>query len=180
MIDLIGRLEKVLARTLKIDGEATDGLTGTVDSLAYRVNEIEKHVHNYGHWYGKDPGDAFLLENGLVSWQLTAGAGGAYGNWVQLSNGDEISDPYYDPHLITVTQASAQGKLYYIQFGTGTGGAQVVITTIAFFPAATLRQSPVDVICTRVANTSLLWARAACETDAATVSFVLGAHHYAG
>jgi len=180
MIDLIGRIETLLARTLKIDGAAVDGLTGTENSVGYIVSKINGHVHNRGYWYGKDPGDAFLLENGLTSWQLVAGAGGAFGNWVQLSNGDEISNPRYDPHLIQVTQASASGKLYYIQFGTGAGGAQVVATTIPFFPAATLRQSPVDVICYPISNTALLWARCCCETDAATVSFVIGLHTYSG
>jgi len=165
----------------RIDSLATSGLTGVSNSLAYRVHEIEKHFHNSGHWYGKDPGDTFLLENGLVSWQLTAGAGGAFGNWVQLSNGDEItSGPKYDPHLLMVTQASAAGKLYYIQLGTGAGGSQEAITTCAFYPSATLRQTPVEVICTRVNKTDLLWARSCCETDGATTSFVIGLHIYAG
>lgn len=167
--------------THKIDDLAVAGLTGVSNSLAYKVHEVEKHFHNRSYWYGKDGGDTFLVENGLTSWQLTAGAGGAYGNWLQLSNGDEITaGPYYDPHYILVTQASAAGKLYYIQLGTGTGGAQVVQTTVSFFPAATLRQSAVEVLCSRIANTSLLWARCCSETDAATCSFVIGVHVYAG
>jgi len=147
------------------------------DTLA-EAEEIERHLHSRGHWYGKDPGDTFLLENGLVSWRLTAGAGGAFGNWVQLSNGDEISDPYYDPHLLMVTAASAAGKLYYIQFGTGAGGSQAVSGMSAFFPAATLRQSPAPVQHTRIASTSLWWARCSCETDGATIDLVVGLHTY--
>jgi len=138
---------------------------------------IDRHVHSPGHWYGRDPVDAFLLENGLVAWQLAAGNGGAYGNWVQLSNGDEIADPLYDPHLIIVTQASASA-LYYIQLGTGGGGAQVVETTTAAFPGAALRQAPQLVQTDRIARTELLWARCACTTNGATISFVLGLHTY--
>ena len=176
-----GALTDIDTDTSKIDTAATLGLAGTSNSLAYRVHEIEKHFHNTGHWYGKDPGDSFLLAFGLVSWQLVAGAGGAFGNWLQLSDGDEIaSGPRYDPHQVLFTQASASGKLYYIQLGTGDGGAQVPITTVPHFPAASLRQSAAIVICPRVYSTDLLWARCKCETNAATISFVLGLHVYAG
>jgi len=144
----------------------------------YDLEIVEMHNHGRGYWYGKDPGDAFLLESGLVPWRLTAGAGGAYGNWVQLSDGDEIANPYYDPHQIMVYTASAPGKLYYIQYGTGAAGAQVAVGMTAALPAATLRQSPAEVQIGRVANTSKLWARCNCETDAATIDFVIGLHQY--
>lgn len=165
----------------KIDSAAVLGLAGASNSLAYKVHEIEKHLHGRGYWYGKDPGDTFLLVNGMTPWQLTAGAGEAFGAWVQLSNGDEITaGPRYDPHQILVVQSSAASKIYYIQYGTGAGGAQVVRTTVPFFPAATLRQGSIPVICPRLYSTDLLWARAACETDAATLSFIIGLHVYAG
>lgn len=158
---------------------AVDGLdTSDLAEVLEEVVEIERHLHSRGYWYGKDPGDTFLLANGLTAWQLTAGAGGAFGNWVQLSNGDEVSDPYYDPHLMFVKAASANGKLYYVQFGTGESGAQVVSGMAAFFPAATLRQSPVQVQHTRIASTVKWWARANCETDGATIDIVVGLHTY--
>ena len=167
--------------THKIDNWAVDGLAGVSNSLAYKVEELEKHFHGQGYWYGQDPGDTFLVEFGMTPWQLAAGDGEAFGAWIQLSNGDEITaGPRYDPHLLMVMQASAAGKLYYIQFGTGAGGAQAVRTTVAFFPAATLRQGPAIVICPRLYSTDLLWARAACETNGATISFVLGLHTYEG
>ena len=167
--------------THKIDDLAVSGLLGVSNSLAYKVHEIEKHFHNTSYWYGKDPGDTFLVANGLTPWQCTAGAGGAFGNWVQLSNGDEITvGPRYDLHEVLVVQASAAGKIYYIQIGTGAGGSQVVQTTFSFFPAATLRQASIQATCPRFTNTDLMWARLACETNGATASFIIGLHVYAG
>ena len=36
----------------KIDNQATLGLLGTNNSLAYRVHEIEKHFHSPERWLG--------------------------------------------------------------------------------------------------------------------------------
>jgi hypothetical protein len=36
----------------KLDNASTDGLGGVADSLAYRVEEIEKHFHNRERWLG--------------------------------------------------------------------------------------------------------------------------------
>ena len=165
----------------KIDNVATEGLDGTENSLAYRVGEIERHLHGRGYWFGKDPGDTFLLEDGLTAWQLTAGSGEAYGDWVQLSDGDEITaGEYWDPHLIHVKAASAASKLYYVQFGTGESGSQVVTGMVSFLPAATLRQASETVQSARIAVTSKVWARCKCETNAATIDFVVGGHVYEG
>lgn len=153
--------------------------TSDLSDILEEVEEIETHIHSRGYWYGKDPGDALFLVNGLVSWQLQAGVSGAYGSWVQLSDGTEVTaGNYYDPHLLMVTAASAAGKLYYIQLGTGESGAQVVSGMSAFFPAATLRQSPVVVQHARIAATSKLWARCNSETDSATINIVVGLHVY--
>jgi hypothetical protein len=155
-IDLINRIRKILKEVI----------------------EIETHLHSEGRMYGKDPGDNFLLQDGLVSWQLTAGSSGAYGNWVQLSDGDEIAEPKWDPHKLMITASSVQGVLYYVQLGTGESGAQVVKSTEPVFPAATLRQGPVMTQIGRIDNTDKLWARCKCETDAATIDHVIGGHSY--
>jgi len=203
MIDLIGRLTGMIAtlagvdavttllpdagaltsisdETEKIDAAVTDGLAGVSNSLAYRVHEIEKHLHSKGCMYGKDPGDTFLLEDGLVSWRVTAGAIGVYGAWVQLSNGDEIADPKWDRHKLMITAASANGSLYYIQLGTGEAAAQVAESTEPFLPSAQLRQGSVSTQIGRIDNTDKLWGRCKCEVGAATIDFVLGGHSYPG
>lgn len=47
-----GALTSISDETDKIDSAATDGLEGTSNSLAYRVHEIEKHLHNRGRFWG--------------------------------------------------------------------------------------------------------------------------------
>ena len=178
---LAARVVSAQGYGLKIDGAAVSGLAGTSNSLAYRVEEIEKHFHNREYWYGRDPGDTFLKENGMVPWQVLAGAADAFGDWLQLSNGDEIvAGPMYDPHKILVVTTSVASKIYYLQLGTGAGGAQTVLTTLAMYPAASLRQSAIEIRCPRVSKLAKLWARCACDTDAGTLDFVLGLHVYAG
>ena len=56
------------ASTDKIDGDAVDGLSGVADSLAYKVHELEKHVHNREYWYGKDSIDTFLCATSATGW----------------------------------------------------------------------------------------------------------------
>ena len=38
--------------TSKLDDQAVNGLSGVEDSLAYKVHEIEKHLHNNEKWFG--------------------------------------------------------------------------------------------------------------------------------
>jgi hypothetical protein len=165
-----------------IDGVAAAGLLGVSNSLGYKVHEIEKHFHNTSRWFGRDAGDTFFVENGLLPWPLVAGNGGAFGNWVQLSNGDELIAPAvkYDPHEILVMNTSVASKLYYIQLGSGEGGAQIVLTTNPIYPAAAVRQTSMKIICPRLGVTEKLWARCNCETNAATLTMVIGLHTYVG
>jgi len=179
-IDDSSTLATILRYTAAIDHEAIDGLAGATDSLSYDVNEIEVHLHSVGRWYGKDQ-DTFMIENGLNAWQLTAGNAGAYGNWLQLDDGaGVVYGAYYDPHQILVTQASVAGGLYYIQFGKGESGAQVLTGMTAAIIPANLRQAPHLVQSERVASTAKYWARCCCTTNAGTISFVIGIHCYSG
>ena len=163
-----------------IDERIIDGLAGLEGSLGYEIDEIATHLHSVGHWYGKDQ-DTFMIENGLNAWQLTAGNAGAFGNWLQIDDGTGVTyGLYFDPHLILVTQASAANALYYIQFGTGEPGSQVVTGMAAAQPPAALRQAPHMVQSDRILSTAKYWARCCATTNAATISFVIGIHCYEG
>ena len=179
MIDKIGTLRK-------IDEKAVLGLLGVKNSLSYKVHEIEKHFHNREQWFGKSAGDTFLDPASLTEWQLTAGAGLAFGAEVQLSNGDEVeagdATKYYDMHKILVTAVSAASKIYKVQFlyGTGAVGAATIATeVVGFFPASG-KSSAIAFMMPRIACNNKVWAKAACETNAGTIDFIVGLHVYQG
>lgn len=165
-----------------IDGEI-EALATAVDGVADELEVVETHLHAREYWFGKSGATNLFLENALTPWRVTAGDSGAFGEWVQLAAGTEVAavtgGALYDLHRIFVTTASASNNLYYIQLGTGAGGAQVVRTTVPQRPAASLRQAPVNVMMPRIAANVLLWARCACATNGGTMDFVVGLHVYA-
>lgn len=63
----------------KIDSLAVNGLLGTRNRLAYKVHEIEKHLHGREYWFGKSAGDTYLDPAALTEWQVAAGTSEAYG-----------------------------------------------------------------------------------------------------
>jgi hypothetical protein len=179
----------IQAETDKIDSAVTDGLAGTHNSLAYRAHEIEKHIHNRELWYGKSAADNYFDPASLISWQLVAGAGDAYGNPVQLSDGDEVeggsATKKYDLHRMMICAANTGDALYKVQFlyGTGVVGDAAILTDAPFIAPAiagvnSLSAGPVDIIAPRITCNNKLWAKVACVTDAATIDFVVGLHVY--
>ena len=179
MIDQIGTIRR-------IDEAAVLGLSGTRNSLAYKVHEIEKHFHGREYWYGKSAADTFLDPASLTEWQVVAGNSEAYGNAIQISNGDEIESgsatKYFDMHKILVTAVSAASKIYKVQFlyGTGVVGAATIATeVVGFFPASG-KSSAINFMMPRIACNNKMWVKAACETDGGTLDFIVGLHTYIG
>lgn len=54
----------------KIDSFAVDGLLGVEDSLAYKVSEIDRHLHNRERWFS-----AAITPNGTIHSADRIGAG---------------------------------------------------------------------------------------------------------
>jgi hypothetical protein len=171
------------ANSPKIDNQTTDGLLGVSNSLAYRLHELERHIHNEETWWGRNAGGTDLaVQNDLTSWQLTAGTSEAFGAWVQLTDGTQFTEGVrFDAHRIMITAVSETDDLYYIQLGTGEAGAQVVKTTAPFYAASNFSNAgPIDIVKNRELNTVKLWARCKCQADSGTINFVLGIHSYEG
>lgn len=176
--------------TDKIDSEATLGLLGVANSLAYRVHEIEKHFHSEEHWYGDDGGGGGSTATNLTEWQLVAGAGLAYGAEVAILDANDVSAAdfsftpvKFDLHRVFVTDQSVVDKLYMIQFwgGATTFGAATLLSEVPFRAGTNKSEvSPIPLQMPRQAVASKVWARAKCETNAGTLDFIIGVHAYAG
>jgi len=181
----------------KIDSAESDGLLGAHDSLAYRVNEIEKHLHSSGSWFGaaNTPTathfadrigtctDPFELDGGDSSATPT------WGDWVQiLGSGDtpaRTDQAYFDPHEILI-QAAQEDVVYMIQFGRGASGAAALsagtYTELVVGVDATKKFKAITRVQTgRALAGSLLWARCiAMGSNTGTLHFFLGIHEYVG
>ena len=174
----------------KIDNQATDGLLGVEDSLSYRVQEIEAHLHGPERWYGSDADGTGSTANNLVEYQAAAGAGGAYGTEVQILGANDVSASDYpftpvkfDLHRIQITASSVNDKNYILQIWTGatTFGAATFATEIPYRTGSnTAEVQPIDVMMKRKDVADKVWARLKCETDAATLDFLVGIHAYKG
>lgn len=177
----------------KIDAEAVAGLSGIHNSLAYRVNEIEAHLHSSGSWFGAavTPTSTHFADRigaGINAFQIDAGASD-WGAWTQIFGSDDTpartGQLYYDPHLMLITDAEHE-VTYFIQFGRGSSGAAALAagtyTELCVGIDATKKFKAETPIQTgRAAAGSLLWARClAVGQNTGTLDFYIGIHEYVG
>ena len=177
----------------KIDGLATLGLTGTLNSLAYRVHEIERHLHSGGRWFEKAAsvsGETHVADRiggGAGAFRVDAGDDN-WGSWVQiLGSSDTPADAdktYFDPHEMVIT-AAERTALYFVQITRGTSGdagyAAGTYTEFALDLTDRGGGAIVSMQTGRAPAGSKLWARCMCPNqDTATLDFVFGIHEYEG
>jgi hypothetical protein len=180
----------------KIDGpDATDGLLGTSNSLAYRIGEVERHLHHWERWLqlagtptdthkavglgDADGAGPFIMDAGNDDW----------GAWVQILGADDtpiiVGSVKMDPHLILVTNTE-RNATYFLQIGFGATGAAALsagtYTETVFQPVSNqIDSGPVTINSRRVAVGSLMWCRVMCPgQDTATLSAYFGGHEYEG
>lgn len=191
LIALVKYIEQ-LATSIKdatdhLEDETSQGLNASFDSIAYRVGEIERHLHNSALWFGRDSGDGFLNRASITPWVLVCGSGEAYGTEVQLSDGTEISsgDPnhYFDLHetLVVENNAGSAVTIYKIEFwhGTGTFAAASLLTEcVATFFQAADNHGVITMVCPRMSCNHKIWARAKCNINSRDVSILIGGHVY--
>jgi hypothetical protein len=113
----------------KIDNEATLGLSGVVNSLAYRVHEIEAHLHNSQQIYGNTTNTmARLSTTGFT----VVGGDNAWGTELQLHNGTVIESgsatKKFDFNTLYITAVDAANKPTVLKFFSASEGAAVNCT----------------------------------------------------
>lgn len=191
-IDKAGKLAK-------IDGSSSNGLLGTSNSLAYRLEELEKHFHGRERWFGKlavQTATDWADNNIATPFVCISGNNAYYGT----DPGDEAQvvgtadTPAiagmvrYDLHrlLITDSTSTTVWKLQLI-YGTGTmadaitAGQYSTLMVKIDAAAAQLPGVPIEVMMPRgVCGSTQVWLRGWNATNNATISLFLGLHEYAG
>ena len=182
-----------MSGTHKIDDLATVGLLGVHNSLAYRMNEVERHLHSYQRAYGLAAAPAgtthradeitsnpepFVIDAGNNDWGTAVCIFG--------STDTPAAWAYLDPHKIAITAAQVANITYLIQIIAGTSAAAGLtagtFSDLVFTPqSANGRPAAIEIGMERQAPGTLLWARnLARGTDTATLSFYMKMHGYEG
>jgi len=190
-----GALTSISDETSKIDNAVTDGLAGVNNSLAYRVGEIERHMHSYESWFGlalapnAEIHVADRLGTGIDPFVIDAG-NLAWGSWVQVLGSSDTpargSNENYDLHRMLVVAAERTTNVYFVQFAFGASGVAALAsgsyTEFAFYsPASVSRSAPTDFQTRRQAAGTKAWARCLCRgQNTGTLSFYFGIHGYEG
>jgi len=181
--------------TAKIDDAATDGLAGFNNSLAYRVNEIERHLHNVERWWGAVavPSETNAIEANVNRPFVAASGANTWGAAISIlgtaDNPVLATDINFDIHRLLITDLDNNITPWRLRiiWGTGTSAAaiaagqwsEIMIESNAV-PGNRAGGSPVEVIMRRVAVGWKLWAQAWNVTNALELSFFWGAHGYSG
>lgn len=189
-----GITAEVALELAKLDSGATDGLAGTSNSLAYRVHEIERHLHSYEHWFETATvPDAELhradrIGDGAGAFQADAG-NDDWGAWVQLLGSEDtpvaVGSAHFDLHVVMV-EAAERAETYFIQIAAGASGAAALAagdyTEFVYRPILlNIQSSPVVIQMRRQDTTTKVWARCMCPgQNTATLDFYFGLHEYPG
>ena len=179
----------------KIDLQATDGLNGIVDSLAYRIHETERHLHGWERWYGvavTPSGETHIADRigtAVAALQVDAG-NDTWGTWTQiLGSADTPADSgnvSFDLHRLFVEAVERANTEYYIQIACGASGAAGLSAgdyTEFVYEAVTAAgvEMPMEMMMRRCVVTTKMWMRLFVPgQNTGTMDFYFGLHEYEG
>ncbi len=186
----------VKVSTDQIDSAPTDGLLGEEDSLAYRVHEIERHLHNTEKWFGMavtPSGETHVADRMNVAddpFTLTAG-NDDFGSWVQILGSSDTpvttGAVKFDAHRILVTDTNSVNP-FILQVVAGESAdiaAKIAAEEFSESPyvsATNNNDSGInDILVRRTDTGEKVWARARCiGSNGSTISLFYGIHEYEG
>ena len=186
----------ILADTIKIDEAATDGLLGVNNSLAYRVHEIERHLHGREKWFGvAASADAELhvadrVGGSIAPFALLSGASN-FGSWVQIlgSSDTPVADgsTMFDSHrfMVTTTDSTSPFVVQIVAGESATIAASIIAeeyTEFMYVSGTNNNDSGIgDIMSSRIATGIKAWARCECVGQTAkTLNVYFGIHEYEG
>lgn len=170
------------------------GLAGTVNSLTYRVAEIERHIHVRERWYGKvNPQTetdwaasnrlAFRCTTGLNTYGVDAGD---VAQVIGTADTPVLGGVYFDLHKVFILGAS--DEIYQIRFAYGTGTHAAALAAGQYSELMAIVETigslqtviAVEIKMPRMAVGTKVWADCANTGDNQTFDFVVGLHEYEG
>lgn len=184
------------ANSPKLDDETTEGLSGTSNSLAYRVEEIEKHLHNQEKWLGAAAaasGETHVADEmgpGIAPFAFLSG-NDAFGSWVQILGSSDTpikaAQVKFDAHRFLVTSTDST-EVFHMQVAAGESAdlaAAITAKNYTSFPyiAPTNNNDSgiSDIMTSRVPAGVKVWARVICiGQNAKTINAYFGIHEYEG
>ena len=186
---------KLRSNNPKIDSAPVDGLLGVEDSLAYEVNEIERHIHNWERWMAAAAvasGEVHVADS--ISDNQTAfvadGGNDTWGSWLQVLGSSDTpvitAMPKFDLHRLLVSAHEHNNNLYLIQIAFGASGAAALAagtcTEIAILTGGgNTEVGPVEVLDRRQDAGTKTWVRVwAVGQNTGTLGFLIGLHEYVG
>jgi hypothetical protein len=180
----------------KIDDKPVNGLLGAQNSLSYKVEEIEKHLHNREKWFGAAaaPVDethiADRLGGSTSAFTVTAG-NNDFGAWIQVLGSSDTpvqsGMTQLDAHRFMVTSTNSTSP-YIIQIAAGESAqlaalvAAEAFTEVPYVAATNNNDSGIsDVMSSRIPVGSKIWVRCACVgQNGTTITAYYGIHEYQG
>lgn len=186
-----------VADSQKIDSFQVDGLTGVKDSLAYKVNEIERHIHSRGRWCGisgDQSGNDWCADT-LSPFQAISGAN-AYGSDANdeakvLGTADTpiiSGSAKFDLHRFLIVDVSADTP-YKLRLVYGAGTMADAITALQYTEVMVMSDvtnpqrssgTPFTLQVGRLDAGTKVWVQAWNVTDNATIDFLIEIHEYEG
>lgn len=180
----------------KIDSLATNGLSGIEDSLAYRVEEIEKHLHNNEKWFGAaavPSGETHIVDRmgpGIAAIALLSG-NDAFGSWTQvLGSADtpvKTGMVSFDAHryMVTTTDSTSPFLIQVVSGESAGIAAKLASEDYSEYPYIAPTNSNDaginEAMSIRTAAGTKLWARCICiGQNAKTINVYYGIHEYEG
>lgn len=181
----------------KIDLAATSGLAGVANSLAYRVHEGERHIHNTERWVGKRAVQTATewADDTLTPFRAISGAD-AWGTdpndeALVLGTADtpvQAGMVEFDLHRVFI-HASSSNTPWQLRviWGTGSMGDAIASGQWSAFPVAlnalganTFEAASEVLTRRRACGSDQIWVQAWNATDNATIDFRVGFHEYEG
>lgn len=197
MPTLSQELKEALARNIiKIDESAADGLGGAVEnSLAYLVEEIDRHFHVRERWWGAVAApdeDTTVVEVNVSRPFVAISGANTWGTAIPiLGAADDVgigADPYFDPHRLLFVDFNGNATAWRVRFIWGTGTSADAITAGQWSEIMVINAVagpfavgvPSDIKHVRIAVGLKMWAQVWNATNLEELDFFYGTHSYEG